>query len=73
MQTSRPPRFILRADDGRMATYDTRTGPALTANRELSYVWTDEREAEGQRPAYEAALGVALAVQPQPPRVSAPC
>ena len=45
--------------------YDTRTGPSLTASRALSYVWTNPTEAETQRLAYQAALGVALTVQPQ--------
>jgi hypothetical protein len=58
-------RFVLAADDGRMVTYDTRTGPSLTASRALSYVWTNPTEAETQRLAYQAALGVALSVQPQ--------
>ena len=44
--------------------YDTRTQPRLTG-RALSYIWTNPSEAETQRLAYEAALGVALAVQPQ--------
>ena len=54
-----------------MVTYDTRTGAALTANRALAYVWTDPKEAEGQRRAYEAVLGHALAVQLQQPKVVA--
>jgi len=58
-------RYVLAADDGRMVTYDTRTGPSLTASRALSYVWTNPTEAETQRLAYQAALGVALSVQPQ--------
>lgn len=70
MTPAQPPRYVLSAADGRMATYDTRTGPALTANRALSYVWTDAREAEGQRKAYEAALGVVLSVTPQATRAS---
>jgi hypothetical protein len=48
-----------------MVTYDTRTGPALTAVRALSYAWTDHGEAESQRLVYEKALGVAPAVRPQ--------
>lgn len=58
-------RFVLAADDGRMVTYDTRTGPSLTTSRALSYVWTNPTEAETQRLAYQAALGVTLVVQPQ--------
>lgn len=65
LNTPRPPRYVLRADDGRAVTYDTRTGPALTSNRALCYVWTDGRDAEAQRRAYEAALGVSLSVQAQ--------
>ena len=65
LHTSSPTRYVLRSADGRAVTYDTRTGPALTSNRALCYVWLDEQEAEGQRRAYEAALGVALAVQRQ--------
>jgi len=65
---TKPTRYVLAAVDGRMATYDTRTGPALTGNRALSYVWTEEHAAESQRIAYETALGVSLSVKPQPPQ-----
>lgn len=58
-------RFVLAADDGRMVTYDMRIGPSLTTSRALSYVWTNPTEAETQRLAYQAALGVTLVVQPQ--------
>ena len=58
-------RYVLAAGDGRMVTYDTRTGPSLTASRALSYVWANPTEAETQRLSYQAALGVALVVQPQ--------
>ena len=71
MTDPKPLRYVLQADDARMVTYDTRTGAALTANRALAYVWTDPKEAEGQRRAYEAVLGHALAVQPQQPKVAA--
>ena len=63
--TTRTPRFVLRAADGRMVTNDTRTGPSLTTSRALSYVWTNPTEADSQRLAYQAALGVALKVQLQ--------
>ena len=65
------PRYVLQAADARMVTNDTRTGAALTSNRALSYVWIDPTEAERQRRAYEAVLGVALTVQPQQPKVAA--
>lgn len=68
---TKPPRYVLQAQDGRMVTYDTSTGASLTANRALSYVWTDPAEAEGQRKAYEAVLGHALAVQVQQPKQAA--
>ncbi len=58
-------RFVLAADDCRMGAYDTCTEPSLTASRELSYVWTIPTEAEPQRLAYQAALAVALTVQPR--------
>lgn len=61
----RSPRFVLASDDGRMVTYDTSTGPSLTANRALSYVWTSMTEAEAQRHAYQTALGVPLVARPQ--------
>lgn len=32
-------RFMLKAAVGRMATYDTRFGPALTTNIALGYAW----------------------------------
>jgi hypothetical protein len=48
-----------------MVTYDTRTGLSLTTFRALSYVWTDPLEAESQRHAYEAVLGLALTVEPR--------
>lgn len=56
-------RYVLRATDGRMATYDTVTGPSLTDNRALSYVWASSQEAEQQRPLYERAFGVRLSVE----------
>lgn len=65
-----PTRYVLVAVDGRMATFDTSTGPTLTGNRALSYVWLEKHEAETQRHAYEAALGVSLTVQPQQPRAA---
>ena len=68
---AKPTRYVLQAQDGRMVTYDTRTGAALTANRAISYVWTVHAEAEGQRKAYEAVLGYALAVQLQQPKQQA--
>ena len=58
-------RYVLASDDGRMVTYDTRTGPGLTASQALCYIWTTPSEAEKQRRAYQAALGVALTVRPQ--------
>lgn len=58
------PRYVLRASDGRMATYDTTTGPSLTGNKALSYVWASAQEAEQQRPLYERAFAVPLAVEP---------
>jgi hypothetical protein len=61
----RLPRFVLASDDGRMVTYDTSTGPSLTANRALSYVWTSMTEAEAQRHAYQTALGVPLVARHQ--------
>lgn len=64
--TNSPPRFVLKAADGRMATYDTRFGPALTTNIALSYVWTDAAAAETQKPLYEQALGTELTITPQP-------
>lgn len=57
-------RYVLRTTDGRMATYDTATGPALTSNRALSYVWASAQEAEQQRPLYERAFAVPLSVEP---------
>lgn len=59
------PRFILTAKNGLMVTNDTRTGPALTSSRALSYVWSTRAEAEAQHPLYEAALGVALSIEQQ--------
>jgi hypothetical protein len=67
----KPLRYVLQAQDGRMVTYDMTTGAALTANRALSYVWTDAAEAERQRRAYEAVLGHTLTVQWQQPKQSA--
>lgn len=61
----RSPRFVLACDDGRMVTYDTSTGPSLTANQALSYVWASMAEAEAQRQAYQAALGVPLIARHQ--------
>jgi len=58
-------RFMLKAADGRMATYDTRFGPALTTNIALGYVWTEAAAAEAQLPLYEKALGTGLTVTPQ--------
>jgi len=46
-----------------MATYDTAAGPTLTGNKALCYVWTDAQEAESQRPLYEQAFDVSLAVE----------
>ena len=37
----------------------------ITTSRALSYVWTNSTEADFQRLAYQAALGVALKVQSQ--------
>ena len=71
MTDPKPTRYVLQAADARMVTYDTRTGAALTSNRALAYVWTDPNAADGQRRAYEAVLGHALAVQPQQPKVAA--
>ena len=68
---TKPPRYVLQADDARMVTNDTRFGVALTGNRALAYVWTDPTEAEGQRQAYEAVLGHALTVQMQQPKQAA--
>ena len=62
---AKPERFLLKATDVLMVTNDTRTGPALTTNRALCYVWPTPAEAESQRHAYEAALGVALTVERQ--------
>ena len=56
-------RFVLMAPDGQFATYDTRTGPQLTPTVGLSYVWTSPEAAEGQRSAYESALGTSLTVE----------
>lgn len=58
-----PSRYVLRCSDGRMATYDTAAGPTLTGNKALCYVWTDAQEAESQRPLYEQAFDVSLAVE----------
>lgn len=44
--------------------YDRCAQPSLTG-RALSCVWTNPSKAETQRHSYEAALGVALAVQSQ--------
>ena len=63
--TGKPARYVLAADDGRMVTNDTRTGPSLTTSQALSYVWTNPTEADSQRLAYQATLGVALKVQLQ--------
>lgn len=65
VESEKSSRYVLAADDGRLVTNDTRTGPSLTTNRALSYVWTSSVEADSQRLAYEAALGVPLCVQPQ--------
>lgn len=56
------PLYVLRAADGRFVTNDTRTGPALTSNPALPYVWISSEAAEAQRPAYESALGAPLTV-----------
>ncbi len=62
---TKAPRFVLCAEDGRMVTNDSRMGPSLTSSRALSYVWTNPTEADSQRLAYQAALGVVLKVRPQ--------
>lgn len=59
------PRFVLMASDGLMVTNDTRTGPALTRSRALSYVWSTREDAGAQQAQYEMALGVALDIEEQ--------
>ena len=62
---ARPVRYMLQSDDGRMVTNDTRSGPTLTKNLQLAYVWIDAIDAERQRRSYEIAVGMSLTVQLQ--------
>lgn len=57
-------RYVLKTEDGRMVTHDTRRGPALTVSRALCYVWETPESAEAKRFAYQAMLRVALTVEP---------
>lgn len=62
MDESRPLRYVLRADDGRLLTNDLQTGVALTINVALAYVWLNPAEADSQRKVYEVVLGRRLVV-----------
>ena len=64
-------RYFLKAADGRMAGYHTRTGAFLTANTELAYVWDSPIDAAFCRPLYERAFGLDLTIEQKNFSVSA--
>lgn len=68
MERQSPTRYGLRAADGRMVTFDTRSGAELTANAALAYAWVSAAEAERQRPVFASLVGAALAVVEIMPR-----
>lgn len=55
-------RYVIRAIDGRMVTYDTQYGASLTKSSTLCFVWKSKEKAESERAAYEAILGIPLSV-----------
>lgn len=55
--------FVLMADDGRYATYDTGVGAYLTPNWALAYSWRTQEEAEARIDPFERELGVILHVE----------
>jgi len=61
--TRRAPLFVLMAEDGSFATYDTRTGPYLTPTPALAYSWHTHEEAESRIEDFERALGALLHVE----------
>jgi len=52
------------------ATFDTRTGPALTHNKQLAYCFASAEQAEAQRYLYEHALDARLTVSREVPELS---
>lgn len=62
-ETRRSPLFVLMAEDGSFATYDTRTGPYLTPTPALAYSWRTHEEAESRIEDFERALGALLHVE----------
>ena len=59
----RSPLFVLMAEDGRFATYDTGIAVYLTPNWALAYSWRTQEEAEARVEAFERELGVVLHVE----------
>lgn len=59
----RSPLFVLMAEDGRFATYDTGVGAYLTPNWALAYSWRTQEEAEARIETFERELGVVLHVE----------
>lgn len=53
-------KYQLQTTDGRMASYNIRTGPFLTDNFANSYTYETRAQAESQLPLYEQALNVKL-------------
>lgn len=59
----RSPLFVLMAEDGRFATYDTGVGAYLTPNWALAYSWRTQAEAEARIETFARELGVVLHVE----------
>ena len=59
------PFFVPMAEDGRFATYDTRTDPYLTPSpaSAVAYPWRSVEAAEAQIDAFEQTLGVSFHVE----------
>ena len=54
--------FVIQSVDGRFASYDMKSGPFLTDIFARSYTWESWDDAEKQRPLYEKAFCLPLAV-----------
>lgn len=61
--SKRSPLFVLMAEDGRFATYDTSAGAYLTPNWALAYSWRTHEEAEARIEVFEREIGITLHVE----------